>query len=147
MRSVAAIAELYPLAVHPPSSFPKRPFRVVWLAFLGLSACFAISLPFQEEVPPQKWPFAFGYFALLPACAVGIARLGRRALLLLIALALVPGILGVVGFALVLRSSSFDSGGIWLRVSLYLFYAVGVAAVFLSARGWLLYWRESHKPG
>jgi hypothetical protein len=129
-------------------SYPKRPVRAVWLTFLGLSVFFAISLPFQDDVPPQAWPLAFGYCALLPACAVGLARLGRRAFLLLAALASVPMVLGVVGVALMLRSgSSLDSGDIWLRVSLYLFYALGVAALVLSTRGWILYWRQTHEAG
>jgi hypothetical protein len=120
----------------------------VWLTFLGLSAFFAISLPFQDDFPPQAWPRAFGYCALLPACAVGLARLGQRTFLLLAALASVPILLGVVGVALMLRSgSSLDSGDIWLRVSLYLFYALGAATLFLSTRGWILYWRQTHEAG
>jgi hypothetical protein len=129
-------------------SYPKRPVRAVWLTFLGLSVFFTISLPFQDDVPPQAWPLAFGYCALLPACAVGIARLGRQAFLLLAALASVPMLLGVVGVAFSMRSgSSLDSGDIWLRVSLYLFYALGVAALALSIRGWILYWRQTHEAG
>ena len=124
-------------------SFPKRPVRVVWLMFLGLSAFFAISLPFQEDVPLQTWPLAFGYCALLPACAVGVARLGRRAFLVLAALASVPIVPGIVGVAIMLRSgSSMDSGASWLRNSLCLFYALGVAVLVLSVRGWVLYWRQ-----
>ncbi len=129
-------------------SFPKRPIRAAWLAFLGLSAFFAISLPFQDDSPPQAWPLAFGYCALLPACAIGIARVGRRAFLILAGLAAIPIVLGVVGVALMLRSgSSLDSGDVWLRVSLYLFYALGLAALFLSTRGWILYWRQTHEAG
>src|SRR5258708_4135446 len=128
-------------------SYPKRPVRVVWLTLLGLSAFFAISLPFQDDFPPQAWPMAFGYCALLPACAVGIARLGRRTLFLLAALASIPIVLGVGGVALLMRGSgaSLDSGASWLRVSLYLFYALGVAALLLSTRGWILYWRQTHE--
>lgn len=129
-------------------TYPKRPVRVVWLAFLGLSAVSAIFLPFQDDFPPQAWPLAFGYCALLPACAVGIARLGRRVFLLLAALASVPVALGIVGVALMLRSgSSLDAGDIWLRISLYLFYALGVATLVLSARGWILYRRKAHEAG
>jgi hypothetical protein len=105
-------------------------------------------LPFQDDVPPQAWPLAFGYCALLPACAVGIARLGRQAFLLLAALASVLMLLGAVGVAFRMRSgSSLDSGDIWLRVSLYLFYALGVVALALSIRGWILYWRQTHEAG
>ena len=129
-------------------SFPKRPIRAVWLTFLGLSALVAISLPFQDDVPPQAWPLAFGYCALLPACAVGIARLGRRAFLILTGLASLPVAIGIAGVAFMLRSgSSLDSADIWLRVSLYLFYALGLAALVLSVRGWVLYWRQTHEAG
>jgi len=126
--------------------YPKHPIRLVWLTFLGLAAFFATSLMFQSDVPPQAWPLAFGYFALLPACVVGIVRLGRRVFLFLAALASIPVLLAVVGVALMLRSgSSLDTGGVWLRISLYLFYALGVCALVLSARGWFLYWRQTRE--
>ena len=129
-------------------SYPKRPGRIVWLTFLGLSAFFAISLPFQDDFPPQAWPLAFGYCALLPACVVGIARLGRRVFLLLAALASVPIVLGIIGVALTFRGgASLDSGDIWLRISLYIFYILGLAALILSTRGWILYWRQAHAAG
>lgn len=57
-------------------------------------------------------------------------------------------VLGVVGVAFMLRSgSSLDSGDIWLRTSLYPFYALGVAAIVLSTRGWILYWKQTHEAG
>ena len=125
------------------SSYPKRPVRAVGIMFLILSVYVAISFSFLDDFPPQAWPLAFGYCALLSAWAVGIARLGRRAILLLTALASVPIVLGFVGVELMLRmGSSLDSGDIWLRISLYLFYALGVAALVLSTIGWILYWRQ-----
>ena len=66
---------------------------------------------------------------------------------LLVALASVPIMLGVVGFALMMRGNgtSLESGASWLRVSLYLFYALGVVGLVLSTRGWILYWRQTHE--
>ncbi|HMJ66097.1 MAG TPA: hypothetical protein VK615_12200 [Candidatus Binatia bacterium] len=123
--------------------YPKRPVRVVWLTFLGFAALIAISLPFQDDLPPQKWPLAFGYCALLPACAVGIARLGRPVFLFLAGLLVVPTIFGAVGVTLMMRDFSDNEWTVWLRISLYLFSALGVCALGLAARGWLLYWRHA----
>jgi len=124
-------------------SYPKRPFRFVWLTFLVFSGLFAVTLPFQDDLPPQKWPLAFGYFLLLPVCSAGLARLGKRVWLLLAAFASVPIILGVIGFVLIFRNSNLGNADTWLRSSIYLFYALGVIAIALSARGWLLYWRDT----
>jgi hypothetical protein len=121
----------------------KRPVRVVWFIFLGLSAFFTISLPFQDDVQPDAWPLALGYCAFLPACAVGIARLGRRVFLLLVAVSAVPLVLGIIGVTFMLRSgSSFGEDDVWFRLSLYLFYALGMSALILAARGWMLYWKQ-----
>ena len=126
--------------------YPKRPIRTVWLMFLGFSALFAISLLFQPDIPPQAWPLALAYFALLPACAVGIARLGRRVFLTVAALSAGLVVFGMVGVALMLHNgSSLSKGYIWLRISLYLFYTLGVFALVLGMRGWVLYWRETHE--
>jgi hypothetical protein len=116
--------------------------------FLGLSVLFAISLPFQDDVPLRAWPFAFGYCALLPACVIGIARLGRSAFLILGALASVPLVLGAIGVALMFQTGSRLEGGmVWLQASLYLFYAVGAVAFWFTVKGWILYWRQTHEAG
>lgn len=120
--------------------YPKRPVRAAGLIFLGLSALFAISLAFQDGMPPQTWPWGFGYCALLPACVIGLLRLGPRVFVILHGLALLPIALGFTGVALPLRDgSSLDSGLVWFRVSLALFYALGVATGILSTIGWILY--------
>jgi hypothetical protein len=127
-------------------SYPKHPIRFVWLTFLVLSAFFAVCLLFQADLPPQAWPLAFAYFALVPACAAGIARLGRRIILLFFALGWIPVLPGIVGVALMFRSGSkFETGAVWLQISLYGFYAVGLFAILLSLRGWYLYWKQTKK--
>ena len=124
-------------------SYPERPFRFVWLTFLGFSALFAVCLPFQDDFPPQKWPLAFGYCLLLPACAAGLARLGKRVWLLLAAFASLPIILGVISLALILGKLSLGDADLWLRSSRYLFSALGLLAITMSVRGWLLYWSDA----
>jgi hypothetical protein len=126
------------------AKYPKRPVRAALIAFVILSAFVGAVIPFDERIR-GVWPFAFGYCALLAVASIGLARLGRRALLLLgvpAAVALTPG---VVGIALMLRpEGSLDSGGVWLQVSLYLFYALAVWGICLVIRGWLLYFTQPH---
>lgn len=130
------------MSQQPP--FPKHPVRFVWLMFLGLSFSFAVCLLFPNDLPAQRWPLAFGYLALVPTTAVGLARLGARTILILVALASIPISLGIVAIALMFRSGAIsDTADVWFHVSLYLFYALGVAALFLSAKGWFLYWKQT----
>jgi hypothetical protein len=108
------------------AQYPKRPVRATLVAFAVLSAFVGAFIPFDESIR-GAWPFAFGYCALLAGASIGLARLGRRALLLLgvpASVALAPG---VVGLALMLRpGGSLDSGAVWLRVSLYCVASVSV---------------------
>jgi hypothetical protein len=129
-------------------TYLKRPGRVVWLTFLCLSAIFTISLPFMDGLSPKTWPFAFAYCALLPAFAVGAARLGRRVALVLVALTMICILPSVIGVALAMRQGADIEGGTtWLHITIYLLYVLGVVALVLAGRGWLLYWRESHEVG
>ena len=124
--------------------YPKRPVRAALIAFIILSAFVSAFIPFDARIR-NVWPFAFGYCALLAVAAIGLVRLGRRALLLFgvpTAVALAPG---VIGFALMLRpGGSLDSGGVWLQVSSYLFYALAGWGICLVIRGWSLYFTQSH---
>ena len=121
------------------TKYPKRPVRTAVITFVILAAVVGAFIPFDEHVR-SAWPFAFGYCALLAVASIGLVRFGRRALLLLgvpAAVALIPGI---VGFALMFRS--LDSGGVWLQVSLYLFYALAAWGICLVIRGWSLYFTQ-----
>lgn len=123
------------------AKYPKRPVRAALIAFVILSVFVGAFIPFDEHIR-SVWPFAFGYCAVLAVASIGLVRLGRRALLLLGVPAAVAIIPGVVGIALMLRS--LDSGGAWLQVSLYLFYALAAWGICLVIRGWSLYFRQSH---
>ncbi len=128
---------------RPWQAYPKRPIRAVGIMFLGVWTFFLITLPFHEAAPPQSWPWFFTYFALLPATLVGIMRVGPRAFFLLAAFGVVAMAIGGAGFLFTMRSSSLlHSVDIWLRVSLYLYYALGMAAIALAAKGWVLYWKH-----
>jgi hypothetical protein len=103
-------------------------------------------LPFQDDFPPEAWPLALGYCALLPASAVGIVRVGQRAIFAIAALTPVPMVLGIVGLTIISSGGpSWASGETCLRLSLYSFYPLLLAALLLSIRGWILYWR--HRAG
>lgn len=118
----------------------------MWFMFLCLSAIFAISLPFQDGLAPKAWPFAFAYCALLPAFAVGVARLGRRVALVLISLSMICTLPGAIGFVLMLRSGGdINEGDTWFHISFYLFYALSIVALVLAGKGWLLYWRQARE--
>jgi hypothetical protein len=85
----------------------------------------------------------YGYCALLAVAAIGLAHLSRSALLPLVAAVFIMLIPGAVGVWLTMNShGSIDSGMIWLRVSLYLSYAVGVWVIFFVIRGWSLYFKK-----
>jgi hypothetical protein len=128
----------------------KRPARFIWLTFLALSALFAISLPFQDDpLSPRVWPLALAYCALLPAFSAGIAlaQLGRKMHILLAALALLAYSPGIFGFVLVLEGASrLADAFLWFRISFFLLCALGLTALVLSVRGWLLYWKQRHEP-
>src|SRR5262245_47614329 len=103
--------------MKPKAKYPKRPARTALIAFVILAASVSVSIPFEERIR-GIWHLAFGYCAFLAVASIGLMRLGRRALLLLgvpVAVALAPG---VVGFALTFHS--FDGGGAWLQLSVYL---------------------------
>ena len=125
--------------------YPQHPIRATVIAFVCLAVYVSVFMPFQEELR-RGWLLAFGYCAFLAVVSVGLVRLGRRALLLLgipAAVALVPG---VVGVALALRpGASVESGSVWLGVSLYLLYALGVWGLCLVVKGWSLYFGEPHE--
>jgi hypothetical protein len=124
--------------------------------FLTLSALFAVSLVVQPDIPPQAWPLVLAACAFLPALAVGIARLGRGVFFLVAALLFGAAlVLCAVGTAITWLEGFSEGVAIpkvlgigafsWLRISLYLFYALGVVAAVLSAEGWVLYWRQAHE--
>ncbi len=121
---------------------PKRPLRYTLIAFVILSAVVGGIMPFDDRLR-LVWPFAFGYCAFLPFAAVGLARLGSHGLLLLGIPAAVAFVPGVVGFALILHSNM--SGGVWLRVSLYLFYTLAAWGLYLVVKGWRLYFTEPNE--
>jgi hypothetical protein len=127
------------------AKYPKRPVRAALIAFFILSAFVGAFIPFDERIR-NVWHFALGYCALLAVASIGLARLGRRAVLLLgvpAAVALSPG---VVGIALMLRpGGSLDSGGVWLQVSLNLLYALAAWGICLVIRGWSLYFTKPHE--
>ncbi|NOS70307.1 MAG: hypothetical protein HOP33_10295 [Verrucomicrobia bacterium] len=119
--------------------------RAALIAFVILSAFVGAFIPFDERIR-AVWPFAFGYCALLAVATIGLVRLGRRAWLLLGVPAVIALAPGVVGIALALRpGGSLDSGGVWLQVSLYLFYALAAWGICLVIRGWSLYFTQSHE--
>lgn len=123
------------------TKYPKRPVRAAFIGFVILSVFVGAFIPFDERIR-SVWPFAFGYCAVLAVASIGLVRLGRRALLLLgvpAAVAIVPGVIGVA-----LMLCSLDSGGAWLQVSLYLFYALAAWGFCLVIRGWSLYFKQSH---
>jgi hypothetical protein len=129
---------------------PRRPVRAAWLTFLGLSAYVTVFLPFtMDELPPKSWPLLYGYCALLAIAVIGLLRLSRLTRALLFASAAVASIPAAIGVAMVYLPHRAVDGGTpwlgampWLRVSLYLFYAVGVWALCLIGKGWLLHFRE-----
>lgn len=84
----------------------------------------------------------YGYCALLAVAAIGFVRLGPMALLKLVVSALVAVIPGAVGVKLALSPLSSGAGMVWLHISLYLFCAVGVLALFFVVRGWSLYFKK-----
>jgi hypothetical protein len=120
----------------------KRPIRAAILTFVALAVFVGLSLPFQERPLRDSWPWAFVYCAFLSVAGVGLARLGRRAVLLIGVPFTVAVLPGVVGFALMLRSTSMQGGDGWLRLSLYLFYGLGFWGAYWIIRGWLLYFKD-----
>ncbi|EEF60947.1 hypothetical protein [Pedosphaera parvula] len=124
----------------PTTKYPKEPAKAFFIVFFSLSALAAIMLPISV------WTLAFGCCAFLAVTSVGLARLGRRVVLLLglpFALAMLPGLIGVT---LMLSSPHvLDAGESWLQVSRYLLYAWSAWGVCWVARGWLLYYREPHQ--
>jgi len=131
--------------MHRKAKYPKRPVRAALIAFIILSAFVGVFIPFDERIR-SVWPFAFGYCAFLAVASIGLVRIGRRVLLLLGVPAAVAMAPGVVGISLALRSGdSLQSSGVWLQVSLYLFYALAVWGICLVIRGWSLYFAQSHE--
>src|SRR5688572_26664673 len=68
----AAVPHLTVGVMSSKPTFPKRPIRIVCLTSLLLSAVLIFVLPFGHDLPRQRWPLAFLFCALLPACFVGI---------------------------------------------------------------------------
>ena len=124
---------------------PKHPVKAALVGFAILAACVAAAIPFDERIR-GAWPFAFGYCALLAVAGVGLVRLGQKVLWLLgvpLAVALAPG---AFGFALLLDSGGAkDLGADWLRVSLYLCYALAAWMLCLVVKGWSLYLGHPHQ--
>ncbi|HXC36949.1 MAG TPA: hypothetical protein VNV43_13815 [Candidatus Acidoferrales bacterium] len=124
-------------------SYPRRPVRAVWLTFLGCSVWVTIFLPFMtKELPPKNWPPLYAYCALLAVVAIGFVRLGPTALLQLVVSALVALMPGAIGVKLALSPNSVNAGMVWLHISLYLFYMVGLLALFFVVKGWSLYFKK-----
>lgn len=128
--------------------YPKRPVRAAVTVFFATSLVMAIGLIF-DGLPADKWPWAFGYCALLAVTTVGLMRNGRKALLLLVGAAAVAFVPAVIGFARLSATSDLEKGShwIWLRVSVYLLYALSLPALWLVIRGWLLYRSDSFGSG
>lgn len=84
----------------------------------------------------------YAYCALLAVAAIGFVRLGASALLQLVVSALIAVIPGAIGVKLALSPDSADAGRVWLHISLYLFYAVCLLAIFFVVRGWSLYFKR-----
>lgn len=130
------------------AAYPKRPVRVAMLMSIALSLFVGACLLFMEPEARVPWPGAIAYCAFLSFCSIGLARFGRKGLLLIglpFAVAFLPAIVGVV---LLFRSQSgLDGvGWSWLRLSLFLIYASGAWAVFWVLRGWLLCFRKPSEP-
>ncbi|WP_146115616.1 MULTISPECIES: hypothetical protein [Pirellulaceae] len=123
--------------------YPKRPVRATFITFLSLSAFVGAFMPFDQTIR-DAWPFALGYCALLAVSSVGLARLGWRGWLLVVAGTMIAVAPAAVGIALMLRpGGSIEDGDVWLPVSLYLFYALMAFGVCLVIRGWTLYFTKS----
>ncbi|HEX3628033.1 MAG TPA: hypothetical protein VH280_21695 [Verrucomicrobiae bacterium] len=130
---------------NPP--YPRRPVRAALLTFLLCSVWVTIFLPFlTKQLPPRSWPPLYAYCAVLAIGAIGFVRLGPTALLQVVVSALVAGMPGAVGVKLALAAPSSDAGRVWLHISLYLFYAVGLLAIFFIVRGWSLYFKRRDGP-
>ncbi len=126
--------------------YPKKPVRAAILTFVALAVFVGVCLPFQESTIRDSWPWAFAYCALLSVGSIGLVRLGRR-VLVLIGIPFVVAVLpAIIGFTLMVGSTSLESGGAWLQLSLYLFYALGAWGAYWIARGWLLYYKNSVEP-
>jgi hypothetical protein len=95
-----------------------------------------------KELPPKNWPPLYAYCALLAVVAIGFVRLGPTALLQLVVSALVALMPGAIGVKLALSPNSVNAGMVWLHISLYLFYMVGLLALFFVVKGWSLYFKK-----
>ena len=101
-------------------------------------------MPFDPEIR-EYWPLTFGYCALLAFGSIGLARLGRRAVLLLALLGLLSLLPMGIALALIYRNgATSDSVQSWFYASLYLSCVGGALALYLALRGWLLYVRDKH---
>jgi hypothetical protein len=128
-------------------AWPKSPAKAagcVLLVGLVLAAVSVGSSAYIQGGLPPSWPRSTGFRMLIPACVVGIARLGwKRFLLFLIPswAALIPGL---IGFILIRASAvDIDTAFLWLRASLYLIYAVGAWGILLAIKGWREYFKSA----
>ena len=129
--------------MHRNAKHLQRPVRAVLILFFVLSAFIGVYLPFDEHVR-EGWPLAILYCAFLAVTSIGLARLGRRGVLLFLIPAVIAAAPGFVGIALSLRT--FGGGDVWLRTSVYSLYAVGVWGTCLVIRGWWLCFTQPGEP-
>jgi hypothetical protein len=126
---------------------PQRPIRMCLIVFALLAALFSITAPFVELAWWKYWIGGLAYSAFLSAFSVGLLYVPPR-----VALAL-----GISGCALVLLVSAvfllllrgdpddLDSWFAILRPLGLMLKLVLIAAVLLSAVGWIRYFRGTHK--
>lgn len=122
-------------------TYPARPLKATLIVFVAISAFMSVFLPFDSRLR-DHWPLVYLYGALLAISSVGLARLGRRAMRLLLISIAIAAIPAAIGFAIFFGNrASFESAAAWFQISLYLIYLVGALGVAMVALGWLLYFR------
>jgi hypothetical protein len=136
----------YQRALEPP--WPKcRPAQAAGLVVLFglvLAGASVGSSAYIQEGLPSTWLRTTALCILIPACTVGIARLGLNGLRLLLLSIWIPLTPGLVGLVLILTSATdIEVAFLWLDTSLYLIYAFAAGATLLAAKGWRKYFKDA----
>jgi hypothetical protein len=125
--------------------------RAVLIAFVTLSALLSaggliVGTGFGYHWSGEDLVRACIWCVLLAVGSIGLARLSRRAFLVLglaFGLAIVPALIGA--YLRWLRGGSIDEHETWFSVSMCLVCLVSGGAIYLAVRGWRLYFRERNE--